>query len=244
MAKRYTILAIETATDICSAAIWHDDRVRIVSTRSRPRVHAERLTPMIEQILRYCNCAPRDLSAIAVSKGPGSYTGLRIGVSTAKGLAFAHDIPLVGVPSLRAFAAHVRRYTTDDEMFGVAFNARKNEVYFQLFKSEPKERVKDLGEVVVLHRNDISTYIDQWPAGDLSLAGEGSQTVAEALKDVREVNLLPATFVSPSAHTVAELGIEYFQKGRIDELASFEPFYLKEFVPKKRKTSAFERLQF
>ena len=199
---------------------------------------------MIATALDYCNLTPPELTGIAVSKGPGSYTGLRIGVSTAKGLAFAHQTPLISVPSLHALATSTRPYAGPGDTIGVAFNARKNEVYLQLYSLDENEVLQPLDDVVALQSDDIAAYIERWEIGRLVLAGEGASRVAQELENGPAMDLLPTNIVSPSAQSIARLGADYYRAGSREDLDSFEPFYLKEFIPKKRKTSIFDRLPF
>ena len=243
MTPTITLLAIETATDVCSVALWRDNAIQVTTTRTRPRSHAENLTPMIGEVLRYGGLTPEAIDAIAVSKGPGSYTGLRIGVSTAKGLAFAHDIPIIGVPSLMALAFQAQPFAAPEDVLVAAFNSRRDEVYLQAFEAL-QDGLQPIDEVAALHREEISAYIARWPDGRLWLAGEGAARVAESLTGERALELLPFTTVSPSAQSVAKLGVRYFEDGQREDLDLFEPFYLKEFVPKKRKKSIFDRLPF
>src|SRR5690554_576977 len=102
------LLAIETATNVCSVAVAQSGRLRAEISLSRPRAHAEHLVPMIQDALRYADVRADQLQVVAVSSGPGSYTGLRIGVSTAKGLAEAVEAALVGVPTLMGLAAQIQ----------------------------------------------------------------------------------------------------------------------------------------
>ncbi|RMH54049.1 MAG: tRNA (adenosine(37)-N6)-threonylcarbamoyltransferase complex dimerization subunit type 1 TsaB, partial [Bacteroidetes bacterium] len=110
------LLALETATDVCSAALAEGDRLLVEETLYRARLHAERLVLLIEDVLRHADLTPAAVAAVAVSGGPGSYTGLRIGVSTAKGLAAATGAALVAVPSLEAQAAAVAPFAAAGDL--------------------------------------------------------------------------------------------------------------------------------
>lgn len=126
---------METATDVCAVAVSRDGVLLVEVTLDEPRRHAERLVPMVDEALTSAGVSPADLTAVAVSAGPGSYTGLRIGASTAKGVAFALSIPLVPVPSLQALAASVE--VPAGTLVVAAFGARRGEVYAQSFRACP-----------------------------------------------------------------------------------------------------------
>src|SRR5690606_13682330 len=125
--------AIETATTVCSVALWTDEDVVVEAALYRPRAHAENLVPLIGDVLRYGAIAPRDVDAVAVSAGPGSYTGLRIGASTAKGLVTAVDAELVAVPSLEALASAAADLIGESDMLLAVFGARRDEVFAAAF---------------------------------------------------------------------------------------------------------------
>ena len=124
-----TLLALETATDVCSVAVLRDGAVTAQASLHRPRVHAEQLVPLVDNLLERAAVNRADLDAIAVSMGPGSYTGLRIGVSTAKGLAMALDAALIGVPTLEALAASVQPAAATGDVACALLDARRDEVY-------------------------------------------------------------------------------------------------------------------
>ncbi len=250
-----TYLAIETATDICSVAVLKDDRVEIEISLGRPRAHSENLVLMIKDALNYAQVSARELAGIIVSKGPGSYTGLRIGVSAAKGLAYAHGIGLVGVPSLEALAHNALKHTGSGATIATAFNSRRNEVYLGLFKVTEDNSISALTPVASLQLDEISSFIEaahtsaQFPR-PLVIAGEGGAFVAAEMASLSgdgqpfNLEVLPATLVKPSAGTVATLGAARHKTAGPDDTADFEPFYLNEFIPKSRKKSIFDRLPF
>ena len=241
-----TLLALETATDVCSVALMQGDRVTVALSLSRPRAHAETLTPMIREALRYGEVAPRDLDAVAVSAGPGSYTGLRIGVSTAKGLALAADARLVAVPSLEALAASVAPLARPGEAVCAVFNARRNEVYAAVFRvTEQADRLDGVAETTALSLDDLPAWLPP-TTGRLWLVGEGVPRAVSVLQDrfAGEVKPLDPLQFAPSAASVARLARHRLAEGRVEDVARFEPFYLKAFVAKKPQSSIFEKLPF
>lgn len=238
------LLAIETATDVCGVALVQDGRLVAELSLRRPRAHAENLVPMIQDALRYGGLESRAVEAVAVSAGPGSYTGLRIGASTAKGLAAAVDARLVAVPSLEALAACVASTAAPGDAILAAFNSRRDELYVGVFLVEEDGALKP-------HRDPAALAVDELPGllADLAtdrlwLVGEGAEKAAAALNAFARIRLLdPARFL-PSAASVARLALPKLAAGRTEDLAAFEPFYLKAFIPQKRQQSAFERLSF
>lgn len=241
-----TLLALETATNICSVAIWQAGHILIETTLTRPKSHAEQLVPMMGHALGYCGLQARDVDGIVVSGGPGSYTGLRIGASVAKGFAFAQDKPLLSVSSLEALANVALPYATVGDLILPAFNARRNEVYLGVYRVHSDMGLEALTDVKALQSEELATYIERWPAPQRWLAGEGAPLIADTLKKqgVTPPDLLPEHLVFPSASTIARLGVEPFVAGRFEDLAAFEPFYLKEFIPGKQAKSVFDRLPF
>lgn len=224
------LLAIETATDVCSVAIFHGGRVVVELGVDRPRLHAERLVPMIGEAMTVAGLVPTDLAAVAVSAGPGSYTGLRIGASTAKGLAFALSIPLVAVPSLQALASSVP--SAPGSIVMPAFAARRGEVYAAAFRigrgGMPEEVLSPTagdGHAV------LDAFVRAGPpsGGPVLLVGNGAPVLAAAARGrglactIRETSL-------PGAAAVARLGIALLAAGASVDAATFEPYYLREFT--------------
>ncbi|MES3629651.1 MAG: tRNA (adenosine(37)-N6)-threonylcarbamoyltransferase complex dimerization subunit type 1 TsaB [Longimonas sp.] len=124
-----TLLALETADTTCGVAVWHDGECQAEAHIHRPRVHAARLTPLIEETLDHADVAASQVEAVAVSAGPGSYTGLRIGMSSAKGFAMAVGCPLVTVPTLEAAAHALAPWASPGDMVVAALDARRNDVF-------------------------------------------------------------------------------------------------------------------
>lgn len=241
-----TILALETATDVCSVALLQGNTVTVSLTLNRPRAHAENLVLLIQDALRYGQVTANDLDAIAVSKGPGSYTGLRIGVSTAKGLAAATDTPLIGIPSLEALAASVTPLAARDDLVIAAFHARRNEVYGAAYRVTDNGILVTHAETTARTLPEIMDWLVPPEATTFWLAGNGASHLAPTLAEVSDatVHVLPAVTHSPSAAWVARLALPHLQAGNVEDLATFEPFYLKAFVAKTQKRSIFERLPF
>ncbi|MDX1270466.1 tRNA (adenosine(37)-N6)-threonylcarbamoyltransferase complex dimerization subunit type 1 TsaB [Bizionia paragorgiae] len=219
------ILSIETTTTNCSVSLSKEGETLLLKEDYDTNYsHAERLHTFIASILKEANVAREDLNAIAVSKGPGSYTGLRIGVSTAKGLCFALDIPLIAVNTLEALAHQVK---ADNGLIVPMLDARRMEVFSAVFDSEYKP-IRDI-EAQILDTDAFAQYLN---AGKVYFIGNGVE---------KTKTLIPhenAVFIEgklPSASTMGALAYAKYKKSDTEDVAYFEPFYLKDFVALKPK---------
>lgn len=231
------ILSIETGTDICSVALANDGELMALRESDEGRDHAKKVAVFVDELLRETGVQPSDLDAIAVGKGPGSYTGLRIGVSFAKGMCYALNIPLIAVGSLDALARVAREdfdagiLDVEDEEWADArlcpmVDARRMEVYAQIFTTAGEPLSDVVAEVVT-----EDSFRDVRSSGRLVIFGNGAAKCTEALRDAIYVG------VSPSARGIVALAEERFRASQFEDLAYFEPFYLKEFlvIPSKKK---------
>lgn len=224
------LLALETATTPCGVAVLRNDQVVAEAHLYRPRVHSERLTPLVEDILDHAGVAARQpsaLDAVAVSMGPGSYTGLRIGVSTAKGWALAADAALIGVPTLEAYAAQLRPVAASGDVVCALLDARRDEVYAGAYLVEP-DGVEDYAPTKALPVEALPEWIGD-VTGQLWLVGDGAPKAQESLAAVDTPQVpVPSEQVPPSAAWVARRGRHRLAAEGPDDVASFEPFYVKD----------------
>lgn len=215
------ILCIETATTNCSVAIGEKGKLlALKEDYSSSYSHAERLHLFIEEILKENELRPGDLSAIAVSKGPGSYTGLRIGVSAAKGLCFALDLPLISVSTLKTLALQVKQ--EKDGFVIPLLDARRMEVYTAGFNSDNRKVFDTRAEI--LTPDSFSEYLEN---ARVTFIGSGVEKFSKICEHPN------ATFIEgklPSAGEMVGLAQEKFQKKKFEDVAYFEPYYLKDFV--------------
>lgn len=213
------ILCIESTSKNCSVALVRDGEVvRIREERGEGYSHAEKLHVFIEEIILGEDMKPSGLRAVAVSKGPGSYTGLRIGVSAAKGLAYALDIPLIAVDTLGMMALQVAKEHRADVYLPVV-DARRMEVYCGKYDAEGQAISETRAAIIEPDFYDVKDK-------KVLIFGEGSEKCISSLP--ANYTVLPDIF--PSAAMMAEPASRYLEQGLTEDVAYFEPFYLKEFV--------------
>ena len=226
-----TVLGIETATMLCGTAIVRDGEVIAETQLSAPQIHSERLLFLVDELLRTSGIPLKELDGIACSIGPGSFTGLRIGLSVAKGLAYASDLPLAAVPTLEALAFRAVR---DGRLMPggrvlAALDARRDEVFTALYSWNGTA----LGAVIPATALSVSALLEQLVAGaPIVLTGDGSAKVAAGAAAHRSgLFAMPAAgqeLCSPAA--VALLGERRLRSGLEADLESLEPEYGKEFT--------------
>ncbi len=221
-----TLLALETATSTCGVAVLDDDTVVAEAHLHRPRVHAERLTPLVENVLDHADVTPAALDAVAASMGPGSYTGLRIGVSTAKGWALSADAAFVGVPTLEAYAASLRPVAAPGDVMCALLDARREEVYAGAYR-RTTEGMDEHASATALPVDDLSDWMGTVD-GRLWLAGDGAPKSRAALGDGFTCTMIPADEKPPSAGWVARWGRQRLESHGPDDVATVEPLYVKD----------------
>jgi tRNA threonylcarbamoyladenosine biosynthesis protein TsaB len=266
------ILCIETGTDTCSVGLARDGAIISLRESTGVRDHAARVAVFTTEVLAEAGATAADLSAVAVSMGPGSYTGLRIGVSFAKGLCYGLNIPLIGIGSLESLCANaiqgvlsrhceeqsdeaihnssaglLHSVRNDDgarEGLGAEHNeadalfsqknlvpmidARRMEVYGQLFDSAGNALTQP--EAWIIDENSLAEWRRR---GEVVIFGDGAAKCRETLPWARYIE------VQPSARGMAALAFDAFAAGRFEDVAYFEPFYLKDFVITTSKKKLF-----
>jgi tRNA threonylcarbamoyladenosine biosynthesis protein TsaB len=227
-----TVLGIESATAVCAAAVVSGGSVRSGRSIEGKHLHAEHLMSIIDRSLRDAGIGVRDLDAIAVSIGPGSFTGLRIGLSVAKGLACAAGKPVVPVPTLTSIARHaaLAGIAGDQSRILPVLDARRDEVYCQLF-----ERVGVSVRPVWEERDmTIGALVDMLGGERALVTGEAAPRVRAALEG-RDERSRPACLFAPpeiarcDAGTIAMIGAELIAEGLQADLSDLEPRYIQEF---------------
>ena len=213
------ILLIETSTALCSVALAQDGAITSYRESSAPKAHASLTAVFIQEMLAERGLTLADCDAICVSKGPGSYTGLRVGVSTAKGLCFGSGKPLLAVGTLDTLVAQVE--TQEDYRYIIPMiDARRMEVYTAVF--ENGVQITETAPMII-DETSFAEYLEQGPC---LFIGDGAGKCADVIKHPN------AQFCQcwPKASAMLEPAMAAYKEKRFEDVAYFEPFYLKEFV--------------
>ena len=225
------ILNLETATTVCSVALAQNGKFIAEKEIDNGYSHSQNLAIFIKEVLAETGKKPTDLNAIAISKGPGSYTGLRIGVSTAKGLCYALNIPLIAVPTLEVMVESLSLTLSKGEgmLLCPMLDARRMEVYTALYDIEGNEKKTVCAEII-----DESAFQKELENNMVYFFGNGAEKCKSVLGNHSNANFIDEVY--PSAKSMAALSQTKFDKKEFEDVAYFEPFYLKDFVattPKK-----------
>lgn len=215
-----TILSIETASQVCSVAIHQDGALLGHLELDIENAHSAKLLRLVERLFFEFRLGLSEIDAVGVSAGPGSYTGLRIGVSTAKGICFAHDIPLIGVDTLSALAFQVTGFAEPNTVILPMMDARRNEIYTALFSSEGA-RLSSSHALIV----EANPFLDLLKDTKVYFLGDGLEKLRNILRHPNAIFL----DVKNSASGVGGIAYKKFLNGEFEDLAYFEPNYLKEF---------------
>ena len=219
------ILCIETSTTVCSVCITADEKVLALKEINNGFSHAENLHLFIQDVLKEAHLSVKQLSAIAISKGPGSYTGLRIGVSTAKGLCYALQIPLISIDTLQSLAYCAKSQISSlkpQVLFCPMLDARRMEAYCAVYNENLEEKIAV--NALVLDEKSIETFNLNKP---IYFFGDGMSKAKELLQSIKEA--IFAENIFPSASSMVTLAFDKFNQKKFEDVAYFEPFYLKEF---------------
>ena len=223
------ILIIETSTEICSVALTQNDLIIDLIETSEGQNHARLVTVFAEQLLQRNKLKAENLDAVAVSKGPGSYTGLRIGVSTAKGICYAAGIPLIAVGTLEAMASHIARNPSEysipeneEVLFCPMIDARRMEVYSMLLDKDGTILEPITAEII-----DESFLTKELSEKKIVFFGNGSEKCKSVIHSPNAV-FIPE--IKASAQYMSNLVNQAYNNKQFEDVAYFEPFYLKDFV--------------
>jgi tRNA threonylcarbamoyladenosine biosynthesis protein TsaB len=216
------ILNIETSTTLCSVSIAKAGLILASKEVNEGYTHAENLHVFIEEVLAKAGKSTKDLNAIAVGSGPGSYTGLRIGVSAAKGLAYSLQIPLIAVNTLQTMTAVAVQQNNSNVLFCPMLDARRMEVYAAIFD-------KDLNTVKETSAQILPEALSFFDTGKaICFFGDGMPKCTELLSQIPNSGFIEG--IVPSALGLAKLSYQRQLKGQFEDVAYFEPFYLKNFL--------------
>lgn len=219
------ILCLETSTAVCSVALVEGGKTIVLRESLDGQNHAEKITVFIDEVMKEANVSYHDIDAVAVSKGPGSYTGLRIGVSTAKGLCYAMEKPLIAIDTLQAMAHGLSlSLSPDNALLCPMIDARRMEVYTAFF-DKTLERVSDTAALVI----DEDSFKEMKKEHHLYLFGDGADKLQTLFGADERVTVVEKFHCSASY--MAELADKALKDRDFVDTAYFEPFYLKDFVP-------------
>jgi tRNA threonylcarbamoyladenosine biosynthesis protein TsaB len=224
MSSAPLILHIETGTAVCAAALSHGDTLLAIKENDEGRAHAQLLAVFIDALLREQHCTANDLAAVAVSEGPGSYTGLRVGVSTAKGICYGSRKPLIAVNSLQSLAflaIEKKLLPAPDALIVPMIDARRMEVYTAVFDAGGKQLTPTTAEII-----DENSFIDFLSQHRVLFVGDGAEK-CRALLTHPHAHFAP---LHASAAGMVKLAAQAFTQQQFVDIAYFEPFYLKDFV--------------
>lgn len=228
------ILNIETSTRVCSVALSEGDKILSLREKYDTFEHAKILHPFIVDVLSEAKVNYNDLDAVAVSEGPGSYTGLRIGVSAAKGICYAQNTPLIAVSTLQAMAMHaIEELNNVDAYFAPMIDARRMEVYSAVFDSSGRQ-LKKVSALII----DPNSFADLREQNKIYYFGDGAEKCRDTFKDVDQMHWHDGGF--PSAAYMNKLAQTKFSGDDFVDVAYFEPFYLKDFIAAKPKVKGLD----
>lgn len=243
------IILIETSAALCSAALAENGASVAYKESSEPRMHASQTAPFVQEVLAQRNLKVSDCSAVALSSGPGSYTGLRVGSSTAKGLCFGAGIPLISICTLDVLAAKAKAFCAGRKFSAIVplIDARRDEVYTAIYSPEG-ERLNEVAPLII----DEESFSELRAQGPVLFIGDAADkcrhllfgTETESAGQMSEIHSSETeghVFVQclPTAADMAGLAQSKLETGQFEDIAYFEPFYLKEFVATTPKNKVF-----
>ena len=221
------ILSIETSTNVCSVALSENDKVLFSEVEYAANSHAALLTVLIERMMKKASMDMNVIDTVAVSSGPGSYTGLRIGVSAAKGICYALKKPLIAINSLRILAQQAvltksEAFDSEDILLCPMIDARRMEVYSTLFDKELNQ-IEDIKAEII----DSSSYSSILEKRKIVFVGNGSGKCKEV---IQHPNAVFQDDIYPLASAMTMPAYAAFNRNQFEDVAYFEPFYLKDFI--------------
>lgn len=219
------ILSLETSTKVCSIALHKENQLVSSTIIKVDKSHSKVIIPFIEGVLKFSGFTISDVDAVAVSKGPGSYTGLRIGVSTAKGLCLSIDKPLIAINTLRSMAFEINKCNFGKYLVCPMIDARRMEVYCSLFDSDNK--ILEETQAIVVDSNSFQDYFSD---NKIIFFGDGAAKCLSLFSGNKNAVFIEDVF--PSAINIGYLAFDKLKNGEFEDIAYFEPFYLKDFISK------------
>ena len=224
------ILCLETATPVCSVALNESCCTIALRESEKQNAHSEKITNFIREVMETGSIGYSQLDAVAVSQGPGSYTGLRIGVSTAKGICYAADLPLMAIDTLEAMAygmkAKLGNQINENDLLIPMIDARRMEVYASVFNAN-LQTIEDTAALII----DENSFADLRKNHHLWLFGDGAPKLKELFENQHNITIVDG--FKPSAAYMLPLADKALREHHFVDVAYFEPFYLKDFIAGK-----------
>ena len=224
------ILCLETSTSVCSVALNESCCTLALRESEKQNAHSEKITTFIKEVMDTAGIDYPQLDAVAVSKGPGSYTGLRIGVSTAKGICYAADLPLMAVDTLEAMAYGMKEklgsQIAEGDLLIPMIDARRMEVYAAVFDTQ-LNRIQDTAALVI----DENSFADLRKEHHIWLFGDGAPKLIQLFENQHNISIIDG--FKPSAAFMRPLAERALLNKDFVDVAYFEPFYLKDFIAGK-----------
>lgn len=217
------ILLLETSTEICSVALTKENDIVASRMISEPNSHSQKLSLLIQEVIKQAGVSYSELSAVAVSKGPGSYTGLRIGVSTAKGFAYGLDIPLISIETLRILEKGAKRKFPESGVVAM-IDARRMEVYCEIYDSKGNV-IKPLSADII-EEGIYDDYLNK--EKDFVFVGNGAKKSMPFFSN--KLNCRFEEDILLNAELMSEMALNKLENKDFEDIAYFEPYYLKDFV--------------
>lgn len=219
------ILSLETSTTVCSVALHENNSLIAGAEVHLEHSHGSRLAQLIESVLKFSGIEMRDVNAVAISSGPGSYTGLRIGTSTAKGICFALGVPLIAIDTLSILSAQVNATNIEGSLLCPMIDARRMEVYCSV--TDVNGSLVQGIEAKVIDEKSFEGLLNDHR---IVFFGNGAEKCKQM---ITHPNAFFLTGITPSATQIGSVAFAKFERGEFEDLFQFEPFYLKEFKAKK-----------
>ena len=224
------ILCLETATPVCSVALNESCCTIALRESEKQNAHSEKITNFIREVMETADIGYSQLDAVAVSQGPGSYTGLRIGVSTAKGICYAADLPLMAIDTLEAMAygmkAKLGNQIAENDLLIPMIDARRMEVYASVFDAN-LQKIEDTANLII----DENSFAELRKGHHLWLFGDGAPKLKQLFENQPNITIIDG--FKPSAAFMLPLADKALREQRFVDVAYFEPFYLKDFIAGK-----------
>lgn len=218
MNKHFPILAIETTSDLCSVSVQLDQNSYVEVNHLAKHVHSEKLINMIEKVVEESGIKINQYASVAISIGPGSFTGLRIGLSAAKGIAFGAKLPLISVPTFEATAYSIKKYLKEDETFSIVFNASNEDFYFEKYQIKNSELLK-IVELTLVDKSRIHELMNN----------------NELLFGNAKIENFEVRKIFHNATSISNWAYLFGQDLLTFDYDNLEPKYIKQFIGKVKK---------